>query len=258
MRKFPASHYLFATVNYNQKRVDKSLALELYGFDTEEEPPRLWTPDKTAVFLCRRLNTDVESPFFRRVKVAARDRDLLFSENDAPSWQVSTATVVEGILKLFSKAPKIDRAFMFGDTSGKRKSREELEDDKSPLRALFRATNDLAIYELIKNYFSAAAELFWKEAVPGNSSIKKTVGIQALFDVLLPLAPEAVMKKTLKKNFFREKLAPASGVNFRDDFFQASGKGRVRIKNTLLLAMGLIGEDKLSDADLASYKRVVR
>ena len=34
----PYQAYLFATINGNQKRVDKSLALELFGFDVENEP----------------------------------------------------------------------------------------------------------------------------------------------------------------------------------------------------------------------------
>ena len=43
----PYQAYLFATINGNQKRVDKSLALELFGFDVENEPQNTWSPEKT-------------------------------------------------------------------------------------------------------------------------------------------------------------------------------------------------------------------
>ena len=40
----PYQAYLFATINGNQKRVDKSLALELFGYDVENEPQDTWSP----------------------------------------------------------------------------------------------------------------------------------------------------------------------------------------------------------------------
>jgi len=36
----PFQAYLFATINYNQRPVDKSQSYELYGFNLEEEPPQ--------------------------------------------------------------------------------------------------------------------------------------------------------------------------------------------------------------------------
>lgn len=42
--------FLFATINGNQKRVDKSLALEQFGFNVEDEPQNSWTPEKLAVY----------------------------------------------------------------------------------------------------------------------------------------------------------------------------------------------------------------
>ena len=38
--------FLFATINGNQKRVDRSLALEQFGFNVMDEPEPEWTPDK--------------------------------------------------------------------------------------------------------------------------------------------------------------------------------------------------------------------
>jgi DNA phosphorothioation-associated DGQHR protein 1 len=68
----PFQAYLFATINYNQKPVDKSQSYELYGFNLEEEPPEAWSPEKTAVFMCRKLNTDPTSALKDHIIVAAQ------------------------------------------------------------------------------------------------------------------------------------------------------------------------------------------
>ena len=250
----PYQAYLFATVNFNQRKVSKSLAFELYGFDNEEESPEAWTPDKTAVFLCRKLNTDSASPFYHRVIVSAQEDKLLFSDGENPSWRVSTATVVEGILRLFSRAPKDDRALMFKKTLSDGRSRTELSDDGTPLRNLFLQTNDLVIYEIIKNYFLAVQEVFWANAT-GRSYIIKTVGIQALFEILRDLAKEALEKKIVKKDFFKERIASASAIDFSDNFFQASGQGRVRIRNAIKRAANLIADVDLPENDREQYLR---
>src|SRR5262249_26339634 len=105
----PFQAYVFATVNFNQRKVDRSLAYELFGFDTEDEPAQAWTPEKTAVFLTRRLNMDTDSPLRGRIVVSPQyDEDLGPSEAD--KWHVSTATIVDGLLRLFSRNPKNDRS----------------------------------------------------------------------------------------------------------------------------------------------------
>lgn len=253
----PYQAYLFATVNFNQKRVDRSLAFELYGFDTEDEKPEVWTPDKLAVFLCRKLNTDVASPLHKNIIVSAKDDELLFGASKPPAWRVSTATVVEGILKLFAKAPKTDRATMFSKTIDQGRNRQILGDDGTPLRQLFLSTNDRAIYEFVKNYFTAVQELFWRDT-QGSSYVKKTVGIQAFFDVLKSLAEVAIAKRDISVDYFKERLRPASHINFADHIFQASGGGRVRIRTTLMLAMKLMNEADVNNQDLLpDYRRLI-
>ena len=49
----PYQAYLFATINGNQKKVDKSLALELFGFNVDNEPENTWSPEKLAVYLTK-------------------------------------------------------------------------------------------------------------------------------------------------------------------------------------------------------------
>ena len=93
--------YLFATIISNQKRVDKSLALELFGYDLDNEPSNTWSPEKLAVFLTRRLNFSKDSPLYQRVKLAPLYSEI--SETvDRNKWLLSTAAMVEGIMSLSS------------------------------------------------------------------------------------------------------------------------------------------------------------
>lgn len=66
----PYQAQIFATINSNQKPVDKSLTYELFGYNIDEEPAELWSPDKLAVFLTRKLSVDLESPLRGRVSIA--------------------------------------------------------------------------------------------------------------------------------------------------------------------------------------------
>ncbi len=246
----PFQAYVFATVNFNQKKVDRSLAYELFGFDVEEESADAWTPEKTAVFLTRRLNVDDDSPLRGRITVAPQDSELLTLNGSL--WRVSTATVVDGLLRLFSRDPKSDRNTMFMVPREER-SRTRLPDDKTPARDLYRATNDKAIYTLVRNFLGAANTTLWQPAKP-KSYIIRTVGVQALFDILAMIARDTITAKDLTEASFKKLLAKASTVDFADNFFQASGHGRVRIKHMLALTLDLEDIDEVPEADRPQYE----
>ncbi len=65
----PYQAYLFATINGNQKRVDKSLALELFGYDVEDKPANTWSPEKLAVYLTRKFNLKTASPYIEKLSL---------------------------------------------------------------------------------------------------------------------------------------------------------------------------------------------
>src|SRR5829696_9188816 len=85
------------------------MAYELFGFDLESEPAEFMVSRKTAVFLSRRLNTEVQSPLQNHITVAPLYEETIFEARANGSWQVSMATVVDGSLRLFSANPKRDR-----------------------------------------------------------------------------------------------------------------------------------------------------
>ncbi|UPT70964.1 MAG: DGQHR domain-containing protein [Flavobacterium sp. JAD_PAG50586_2] len=105
----PYQAYLFATINYNQKPVDKSLALEQFGYLTQLAPAETWSPELLAVYLSKRFNIEDDSPFFNHIRVAPQnDEFLLTIDSKDVDWIISTATIVDGILKLITTNPKKD------------------------------------------------------------------------------------------------------------------------------------------------------
>ncbi len=256
----PIQAYLFATINYNQKPVDKSQSYELYGYNLEEEPPEAWSPEKTAVFLCRKLHTDSSSAFYEHIIVAAQADAAIDAAAIAQKkeWAVSTATVVEGLLRLFSSNPKRDRDLMHRKELGRGRERKllatETAQDKTPLRQYYLQCNDLLIFTVAKNYFNAVSETLWRSN--GQSYIRKTVGIQALFDILRQICREALEAKDVSKEFFLGKIRSCQKVNFTDNFFQASGTGRQRIRVALELCIGLRKLDDMNEPERSTYRRI--
>jgi DNA phosphorothioation-associated DGQHR protein 1 len=237
----PFQAQLFATINSTQKPVDRSLTFELFGYNISEESEDSWSPDKLAVFLTRKLNTEGGSPLRGRIAIAP-EGDLLLGEgvyNQA--WHVSMATVVDGIIRLFSTNPKQDSNELLKELPAKKRPvlAAARPRDRSPLRPLYLAGNDKLIYSIVSNYLAACSGVFWETAEAG-SFIVKTVGIQALFDVLRLLAPEILDSKKASVSYFVDRLRPASGINFAGALFRnASGSGRGEIKNAIKTALKL-------------------
>lgn len=127
--------------------------------------------------------------------------------------------------------------------------------DPSPLRDLFLNLYDQTIYDIILNYFSVVDNLYWRNA-PKNSYIFKTVGIQALFDVLKGILKNEIISNN-SKIYFNEYLDKTSIIDFSDKFFQSSGIGRSRIRNTINLMIGKLNKEKIKKIDLPYYEQII-
>lgn len=245
----PFQAHLFATINSTQKPVDKSLTYELFGYNIEEEEEIYWSPDKLAVFLTRRLGTDEKSPLRGRIVVAPKRDSALkrITESldmkekkegkdgkDVKPWRVSTAVIVEGIMRLFTSNPKKDAANLLDNQRKPRNDLAQLRKDKSPLRDAYLTSGDAVIYTMVLNYLIACENLFWEKAKT-ESFIVKTVGVQALFDVLRTLSSESYFSKRISVAYFEEKLNPAKDIDFsNEEYVNASGSGRTAIKKAIL------------------------
>lgn len=172
---------LFSTINFNQRKVDKSLAYQLFGYSLDKTDRDNWSPDMLAVYFSRKFNTEEGNPFYNKIKyrVIGEDRSEL--------WSISSSAFIDGVLSLLSKTPKNDRyiinnSFLAGSLSRKRLN---TLNDNSPLRSFFIEGNDLAIEQILKRFFSKVNEIFWTDVlVSKNIVLVKTVGISALFDIL--------------------------------------------------------------------------
>ena len=240
----PYQARIFATININQKKVDKSLAYELFGYDLNESDANKWPPDMLGVYFARVLEGRADSPFGGHIKLALLDED----EDSAPiseghPWAISVACVVEGVTKLISERPIADRSAL---ASGKAATRRELPADNAPLRELYQSQKDKKLLTVISGYFSAVEKLIWAKQ-QSKSFAWRTVGVLALFDVLREGLIEGKLDANDIEASARAFLTGASGVNFSDDFFHASGAGRVRIRKVLRVLVGL---DQAPDDDV--------
>ncbi len=229
----PLQAYVFATVNFNQKKVDRGLAFELFGFDTSDDP-KTWPPEKLAVFVARQLHSRPDSPLHGQVRLALRDETGM--SNETPR-KMSTAMLVDGVAKLYSRNSERDRNRLNARWRPFR-SRQVLDDDGTPLRAAYLECNDRLIYLTVSNFLSAAQAVFWSVA-PEESFIRKSVGVQALFDILKAVAADALASQDVSVEYFTSRLSPGQMVHFEAPYFQASGIGRSRVRNCLAFAMGL-------------------
>lgn len=237
----PYHAYVFATINFNQKKVDRSLAYDLFGFDVDEKSPNHWSPETLAVYLTRLLNTESSSPLYRSIYPAADSHNVFQSDRESsPSdVHVSMATVVDGVLRLLSKNPKEDRNVVRRPENSGQGRNSLLPIEGLPLRELYISENDRAIYELLVNYFIAVKRTIWGMAGP-ESYLRKTVGIQAIFDILRDiLVVRPISSQNYSVNSLTELLEPCSSLDPKGQKYQASGIGRIEIRKDIKAALKL-------------------
>jgi DNA phosphorothioation-associated DGQHR protein 1 len=258
----PYQAFLFATVNSNQRPVNKSQTYELFGYNVEDEPLEKWTPEKLSVFLTRKLNVETDSPFYRHILVPAENEfaPTIGDVRKSGSWAVSMATVVEGIVMLISSNPKQDSYEMHGTFDYKGGNRSMLSTKPAisapPLRHLYLTNNDDLIYSGVKNFFAAVNIVFWKKA-NATSLIFKAAGVQALFDISRASLKAGADEKDFSVSRFQKELEPASKIDFSDAFFQTSGSGKGRIRNTIELCLKRRNFETVPAKDFIDYRRLV-
>lgn len=257
----PYQAYIFATINMNQRKVDKSLAYELYGYDLNDEESNKWSPEKLAVYLTRKLNTDINSIFRGHILLAANSDKILekLANGKSIGWTVSTGAIVEGILSLITSNQKRDRDELHLKPE-KERNRLNLISIRSsaPLRKYYIENNDLLIYTILINFFEASYNTLFKE----NTILFKTVGIQVQFIVLKEILKDLDKNKDISVKYFTENITSffdnVKNINFDDNFFQLSGVGKTRMKNVILHSMGLLNVNEIkNENELKEYRRIL-
>lgn len=243
----PYHAYLFATINANQKKVDRSLAYELYGFSLDQEPRRIWSPEKLGVYLARKINATEGGPLYKKILLGAQQED-----EEEEKGILSLASLVDSIISLISSNPKLDRDKILYHKNKEGRKCLIVKNTSPPLRKNFVAGEDDYIEKIIVDYLAIVNDVLLSNQ-PERSYINKTVGYQSLFDFL------KFYLRTTKGSFDKQDIIrlfeKIKQIDFTDNFFTASGLGRGRLKNVMLVNSGLKSIDSLSKSnDFILYK----
>lgn len=256
--------FLFATINFNQKKVDKSLAYQLFGYQLDDSAREFWSPDIVAVKLSREFNIAKGGPFESKIVLIKKtksskddeksgltkeesdaDEALLSKDLDDHSWSISSACFISGVVSLLTGNAKDDRYTLGKKSVFGHRTRSDLKvNDNYPLRQFYLEMNDLAIKMVIERYFTAIQNTLWKNKA-SDSIVFRTIGISAQFDFLKELL---VSKKVpLGKDMeFESILNNFSDITFDNEFFSPRTATKKRIMDVFRLKAGLITEDSVS------------
>ena len=206
--------HIFATVNLEQHKVNKSLAYDLYALATSR------SPQKTCHNIAVVLNQDDKSPLYQRIK-------RLGVATEGKSFQpISQASFVEAVMRYISDDPKADRDKLLRHKGLKGPGEDEVS--KLPFRNLFVEERDVEIVAVLFEYFSSIKErwpIAWSNQDRGNM-LNRTNGFRAFMRLYSHLCeasetrtgvvPKAFMTEFMKrvrlgdKDFNTENFKPGS------------------------------------------------
>lgn len=167
--------YIFATVNLEQRKVNRSLGYDLFAL------ARSRSPERTCHNIAVTFDKDIASPFHRRIKrlgTATPERDF---------ETLTQATFVDGLLQHISRTPKADRDALLRQRAISKPSQDERR------RLIFRHfflsdETDLEIARTFDAYFKAVKGRWptaW-DARGYGTMLGRTNGYRALCRFLRP------------------------------------------------------------------------
>jgi DGQHR domain-containing protein len=211
--------YVFSIINSKQTPVSKSLIYDLFGL-TESR-----SPQKTCHEVARLMNSDTNSPFWKRLKMLGR------KEHEDAS--LSQGSFIKYLMPLISKHPDDDLIQI--------KRKERIEDDPSlPLRYYFVKKEDESIYKILLNVFTAVQATFPQEwSQPNEYILSKTVGYGAIMGALPSILKEGSKAHNLSRDFFekwmqgfRERLA-SNRLRLTSDDFPSNEHEKKKLSNLI-------------------------
>lgn len=237
--ELPASKQaeVFATINFNQQKVDKSLAYQLFGYDLDSVESEYWSPDTLAIYLTRLLDKEDNSPLNGRIDFGMKKLDLSHLNEgiiaNSNEWFISTSTIVQGITSLISTNASKDRYHLHKRRLFK-KDRSVLKEipSRAPLRDDYINNKDGQLYDLISEYFRYCDANFWNSE--DISFMRKTIGIQALFDLLRYIIIDINNKNDIVSYAeVKDYLVKIDKTDLKDLNVNYSGIGRSQIRDFL-------------------------
>lgn len=222
--------YVFATVNLEQTKVNKSLAYDLFSLAKSR------SPYKTCHNIAVALDQLPTSPFYRKIK------RLGTSGEERGDETLTQATFVNGLIGYISKDPKLDRDLLIRGKPLMPPSSEDLK--KLVFRGAFVKNDDLLIGKVYEEYFQAVKErwpLAWSYSGTGIM-LWRTNGYRALSSIFGRVY-RAVAKpgthanrQDFKPMFDRVKL---DWQDFNTDKFKPGSSGEGELRRRLVTDMSL-------------------
>jgi DGQHR domain-containing protein len=219
---------VFATINLEQTKVNKSLAYDLYEYASHR------SPQKTAHNIARLLDAEDRSPFKGKIKILGSARDR--------GETISQALFIDSLLPMISSTPARDRDSMKRGRGIARADRAE--EVRLVFRNMFIDDRDADIAWVIWNFFGAVEDKwgeFWRDAKPGFV-LNRTTGFRALMDIL----PRAYLmvggpgtvpsRESFNELFSRVQIR---GEEITPENFAPGVSGQVALRRILLVQMGL-------------------
>lgn len=165
---------VFAVINLEQTKVNKSIVYSLYEYATTR------SPQKTCHNIAKLLNSKEKSPLENKIKILGR-------ATGRGGETLTQGTFVSWLMPLISKEPMIDsdkikRKFLLEKVTGE-------EERKIVFRNMFIEERDAEIAKVLWNYFNAVQDRWfdaWYTAKVGNI-LNRSTGFIALMQ-FLPLA----------------------------------------------------------------------
>jgi len=164
---------VFATINLEQTKVNKSIVADLFEF------ARTRSPQKTAHNIARALNEKDGSPFKGKIKI------LGIAEHSEDET-ITQATFVEALIRYITRDKLTDRDLL---KRGKKPARVGAsEQSQLFLRDYFLEEHDSEIAQILWNYFSAIS-IKWPRAWGGVTQeliLNRSTGFLSLMRFLKP------------------------------------------------------------------------
>lgn len=220
---------IFATINLEHTKVNKSLAYDLYDY------MKARSPQKTAHNIVRLLDSREGSPFEGKIKVLGTARD--------PGETLSQALFIDALLPYMSKEPRRDRDLL---KRGRNKPERATPAEEQSLifRNLFLDERDSDIARVLWNYFGAVEDKwgdYWREAQRGNV-LNRTTGFRGLMHFMrhaylsLGKPGDIPTRQQFNSIFASVRL---QGSDITPDNYPPGSSGHTKLRDRLLAQTGL-------------------
>ena len=216
---------LFSIINSKHRKVDPSLAYDLYEFVNSR------SPIKTCHNLAKIFNSGESSPWYRKLKMLGRKTTYY-------KGVLSQKTFIDQILQYISENPMNDWDLIKRKKINVLKS-ESYNSYKLIFRKYFLEDEDEYIYKILLNYFTSMKKTWPEEWESDKYILTKTTGYIAFMRAFRKIYLEGRSKKDLSQAFFdskmsivKDKLNKLTSTNY-----ESGSQGQNRLRDEILGAL---------------------